>query len=184
MTKSLRPFRYSTSTLVPHGQAVDPAGVEPALPARQAGVAPLDHRPRQPVRSGGRIHALRLPRPADYRFPTPCTSGPPGNRTPISALRRRRLPVGRAAPREVRPGVEPGLPRLPGRRAATTLPDHSVAEAGFEPAWERLMRPCWCLTPVHSVVPPAGLEPALASTSGRCRGRWATGVNVSSPGWI
>jgi hypothetical protein len=26
---------------------VDPAGVEPALPARQAGVFPLDHRPNQ-----------------------------------------------------------------------------------------------------------------------------------------
>src|SRR4051794_19142018 len=27
-------------------RGVDPAGVEPALPARQAGVVPLDHRPR------------------------------------------------------------------------------------------------------------------------------------------
>lgn len=35
--------------------------------------------------------------------------------------------------REVRPGIEPGLPRLPGRRAAATLPDQSVAEVGFEP---------------------------------------------------
>src|SRR6516164_10270788 len=53
MTKSLRPFRYSTSTLVPPGQAVDPAGVEPAWLARQAGVVPLDHRPMQPVRGVG-----------------------------------------------------------------------------------------------------------------------------------
>src|SRR5262249_38676544 len=67
-------------------------------------------------------------------------------------------------PQEVRPGIEPGLPRLPGRRAAATLPDQSVAEAGFEPAWERLMRPCWCLTPVHSAVPPAGLEPAVIAS--------------------
>src|SRR5947209_6981825 len=51
---------------------------------------------------------------------------------------------------EVQPGVEPGLPRLPGRCAAKTLPDRRVAEAGFEPAWERLMRPCWNLPPVHS----------------------------------
>lgn len=47
--------------------------------------------------SGGRTHALRLPRPADYRFPTPCFSGPTGSRTPISALRRRRLPLRPAA---------------------------------------------------------------------------------------
>ncbi len=48
------------------------------------------------------------------------------------------------------------------------------------------MRPCWnCSSPLrkHSV-PPAGLEPALASTSGRCRRRWATGEEVSRPGWI
>ena len=29
--------------------SVDPAGVEPALPARQAGVVPLDHRPAAPT---------------------------------------------------------------------------------------------------------------------------------------
>src|SRR5439155_25054515 len=39
---------------------------------------------------------------------------------------------------EVRPGLEPCLPRLPGRRATATPPDHRVAEAGFEPAWARL----------------------------------------------
>src|SRR5262249_29861751 len=108
--------------------------------------------------SGGRTHALRLPRPADYRFPTPCASGPPGNRTPISALRRRASSCWTSSPREVRPGVEPGLPRLPGRRAAATLPDLRVAEAGFEPAWGRLMRPCW----------EPGSSP-LRSTPGRTR---------------
>ncbi len=50
---------------------VDPLGIEPRSPPRQGGVFPLDH--------------------------GPVVSGPPGNRTPISALRRRRLPVGRAA---------------------------------------------------------------------------------------
>ena len=49
-----------------------PAGVEPAFPARQAGVVPLDHEPITDSQgSGGRTHALRLPTPADYRFPTP-----------------------------------------------------------------------------------------------------------------
>jgi hypothetical protein len=53
---------------------VDPAGLEPALPARQAGVFPLDHRPIFVNQgSGDRTHLLRLPRPADYRFPTPCS---------------------------------------------------------------------------------------------------------------
>ena len=89
------------------GKEVDPAGIEPALSARQADVLPLDDRPRFSQGSGGRTHALRLPRPADYRFPTPCTSGPPGNRTPISALRRRRLPVGRAAPQRSGRGSNP-----------------------------------------------------------------------------
>jgi hypothetical protein len=82
------------------------------------------------------------------------------------------------------------LAALPGLRTRPGLSDRSltvaaltVAEAGFEPAWGRLMRPCWCLTPVHSAVPPAGLEPAVnASTSGRCRRRWATGVAENQSG--
>ena len=76
---------------------VDPAGVEPALPARQAGVVPLDHRPIavrgvgiEPTLSGSQGRRITA-------FLPPVSSGPPGNRTPISALRRRRLPVGRAA---------------------------------------------------------------------------------------
>src|SRR5262250_3347359 len=114
MTKSLRPFRYSTSTLVPRGKAVDPAGVEPALPARRAGVVPLDHRPMQPVRGvgveptlsgsqGRRITAFLPPARVDRRgiaprFP-PCDGGvflldeqpqrgPAGGRTRSSALTR------------------------------------------------------------------------------------------------
>ena len=63
-----------------------------------------------------------------------------------------------SSPREVRPGLEPGLPRLPGRRAAATLPDLRVAESGFEPARERLMTPCW----------EPGSSP-LRSTPGRTR---------------
>src|ERR671936_167176 len=121
MTKSFRPFRYSTSTFAPPGKAVDPAGVEPALPARQAGVVPLDHRPvRRAVETMG---------------VEPNAGGARGTRAPSV----------HASPAlaGVRPGIEPGLPRLPGRRAAATLPDRRVAEAGLEPAWERLRRPCW-----------------------------------------
>lgn len=43
-----------------------------------------------------------------------------------------------SSPAEVRLGIEPSLPRLPGRRAATTPPDQRVAEAGFEPASDGL----------------------------------------------
>lgn len=60
MTKGFRPFRYSTSTFAPLGHSVDPAGVEPALPARQADVFPLDHRPDQ---SGDRRANPRSPAP-------------------------------------------------------------------------------------------------------------------------
>src|SRR5262249_61032020 len=78
MTKSLRPFRYSTSTLVPPSQVVDPAGVERAWPTRQAGVDPLDHRSMQPVRGvvveptlsgsqGRRITAFLPPARVDRR---------------------------------------------------------------------------------------------------------------------
>src|SRR5579872_584201 len=88
MTKSLRPFKYSTCTLVPPGKAVDPAGVEPALPARQAGVVPLDHRPMsvrgvgvEPTlsRSQGERISFLPPERVDRReiaprFP-PCDSG-------------------------------------------------------------------------------------------------------------
>lgn len=34
------------------------------------------------------------------------------------------------------------------------------------------------------IIPPAGLEPAMFSTSGRCPCRWATRVTCSDPGWI
>jgi hypothetical protein len=154
-----KPARQPVSGYPPY--RVDPAGVEPALPARQAGVVPLDHRPMQPVRGVG---------------VEPTLSGSQGRRItaflpPARVDRRESHPDFRLAtaasscwtssPTEVRPGVEPGLPRLPGRRAAATLPDLRVAEAGFEPAWERLMRRAGNQAPVHSAVPPAGLEPAV-----------------------
>src|SRR5947209_2724163 len=89
---------------------------------------------------------------------------------------------------EVRPGVEPGLPRLPGRCAATTLPDLVLAAPGHLPEAPARQgaRSLLALRAgvVWPAVPPAGLEPAFPSASGRCRGRWATGVSVSSPGWI
>ena len=114
-----KPARQPVSGYPPY--RVDPAGVEPALPARQAGVVPLDHRPvRRAVETMG---------------VEPNAGGARGTRAPSV----------HASPAlaGVRPGIEPGLPRLPGRRAAATLPDRRVAEAGLEPAWERLRRPCW-----------------------------------------
>src|SRR5262245_45751094 len=127
-----KPARQPVSGYPPY--RVDPAGVEPALPARQAGVVPLDHRPMQSVRGvggeptlsdsqGRRITAFLPPARVDRRgiaprFP-PCDGG-------VFLLDEQ--------PKEVRPGIEPGLPRLPGRRATATLPDLRVAEAGFEPA--------------------------------------------------
>src|SRR4051794_40864122 len=95
-----KPARQPVSGYPPY--RVDPAGVEPAFPARQAGVVPLDHRPSswsvettgvEPVQG-----ACEAPSPPRYMRPH------------FLAM--------------VRPGVEPGLPRLPGRRAASTLPDH------------------------------------------------------------
>ena len=83
-----KPARQPVSGYPPY--RVDPAGVEPALPARQAGVVPLDHRPMQPVRgvgveptlsgSQGRLITAFLPpgrvdrRGIAPRFP-PCDGG-------------------------------------------------------------------------------------------------------------
>ena len=107
-----KPARQPVSGYPPY--AVDPAGVEPAFPARQAGVVPLDHRPMQPVRGvgveptlsgsqGRRITAFLPPARVDRRgiaprFP-PCDGGvflldeqpqrgPAGDRTRSSALTR------------------------------------------------------------------------------------------------
>ena len=92
-----KPARQPVSGYPPY--RVDPAGVEPALPARQAGVVPLDHRPMQPVRGVGVEPTLSGSQGRRITaFLPPVSCGPPENRTPISALRRRRLPVGRAAP--------------------------------------------------------------------------------------
>ena len=116
-----KPARQPVSGYPPN--RVDPAGVEPALPARQAGVVPLDHRPMQPVRGvgveptlsgsqGRRITAFLPPARVDRReiaprFP-PCDGG--------VFLLDEQPPRGPA-------GDRTGLPRLPGRRAAATLPD-------------------------------------------------------------
>jgi hypothetical protein len=102
--------------------------------ACQAGVFLLDYRlmsvrgvgvePTLSRSQGGRITAFLPPERVDRRgiaprFP-PCDSG---------VFLFDQQPIA-----EVRPGIEPGLPRLPGWRAATTLPDLRVAEAGFVPA--------------------------------------------------
>lgn len=88
---------------------MDPPRVELGLPPRQGGVLPLDHEPE---------------------------SGAPGNRTPITWVQAKRLPVGPAPQcyREVRPGIEPGLPPYHGG----VLPEHlqtvvSVIPDGIEP---------------------------------------------------
>jgi hypothetical protein len=46
-----KPARQPVSGYPP--EAVDPAGIEPALPACRAGVVPLDHRPVQSVETTG-----------------------------------------------------------------------------------------------------------------------------------
>ena len=63
----------------------------------------------------------------------------PGNRTPISWLQARRLPVGRAArvsfiaSVKVRPGIEPGLPPYRGG----VLPQHLQTNFISDPGWNR-----------------------------------------------
>ena len=59
----------------------------------------------------------------------------PGNRTPISWLQARRLPVGRAAHVhfKVRPGIEPGLPPYRGG----VLPQHLQTNVISDPGWNR-----------------------------------------------
>jgi hypothetical protein len=129
-----KPARQPVSGYPPY--RVDPAGVEPALPARQAGVVPLDHRPRPPVRGvgveptlsgsqGRRITAFLPPARVDRRgiaprFPVSDTgvvlldqqptSGDGENRTLTSCLQGSLAPQRTCAPSqsEVRPGIEPG----------------------------------------------------------------------------
>jgi hypothetical protein len=151
-----KPARQPVSGYPPY--RVDPAGVEPALPARQAGVVPLDHRPMQPVRGGGSNPRSPAPRAGGLPLSYPLHEWTAGESHPDFRLATTASSCWTSSPKEVRPGVEPRLPRLPGRRAAATLPDLRVAEAGFEPAWERLMRPCW----------EPGSSP-LRSTPGRTR---------------
>jgi hypothetical protein len=151
-----KPARQPVSGYPPY--RVDPAGVEPALPARQAGVVPLDHRPMQPVRGvgveptlsgsqGRRITAFLPPARVDRRgiaprFP-PCDGGvflldeqphrgPAGGRTRSSALTRAAC------------GRNTSRPSSCGGRIRTGV--------------GRLMRPCW----------QPGSSP-LRSTPGRTR---------------
>src|SRR5262249_11410941 len=91
-----KPARQTVSGYPP--KRVDPAGVEPALPPRQAGVGPFG--PRPACRS---IEAMGAEPNAG------CGRGTPTMRPHFLA--------------EVRPGIEPGPPRLPGRRATAALPD-------------------------------------------------------------
>jgi hypothetical protein len=147
-----KPARQPVSGYPPY--RVDPAGVEPALPARQAGVVPLDHRPMQ-SREWGSNPRSPAPKAGGLPLSYPLHEGTAGESHRLATAASS---CWTSSPKQVRPGVEPGLPRLPGWRAATTLPDRPVAEAGFEPAWERLMRPCW----------EPGSSP-LRSTPGRTR---------------
>ena len=70
--------------------SVDRPGIEPGFPPRQGGVFPLDH---QPV----------------------CLSGPMGIEPDHTDCKIKSSSLGHAGPlsREVRPGIEPGLPSLP-----------------------------------------------------------------------
>jgi hypothetical protein len=68
------------------------------------------------------------PYPATFRL----SVDRPGNRTPISWLQARHLPVGRAAHlSEVRPGIEPGLPPYQGG----VRPQH--LQTTSDPGWNR-----------------------------------------------
>ena len=147
-----------------HPYRVDAAGVEPALPARQAGIVPLDHRP-VPIRGVG---------------VEPTLSGAQGRRIttflpPVRVDRRGIAP--RSPPcddgvflldeqpslSKVQPGIEPGLPRLPGWRAARTPPDHKLRRPDLNrrrTAYETVLETKLQSTPQS--VPPAGLEPATA----------------------
>src|SRR6478609_4081229 len=81
-----KPARRAVSGYLPY--SVDPPRIELGSPPRQGGVVPLDH---EPIR-----HSVDRP----------------GNRTPISSVQTRHLPVGRAAHviSVVRLGIEPSLP--------------------------------------------------------------------------
>ena len=133
--------------------SVDPPGIEPGFPPRQGGVVPLDHEPSvvsclfQPVAIPhlqfilGPEPAFRVAHPAmgrthraaDLSAPLSCGlsssthSGAPGNRTPITWVQAKRLPVG-PAPHIVRgpSGNRTRSPSLPRTCAAGTLTDHVV----------------------------------------------------------
>ena len=118
----------------PQARSVRGVGVEPTLSGSQ-----------------GRRMAAFLP---------PEFSGPPGNRTPISALRRRRLPVGRAAQERSGRGSNPVFRAYQGgvrpqhfQTFELRRPDSHRRRAAYETVLELLQS-----TP-QSAAPPAGLEP-------------------------
>ena len=112
---------YGSRTRVPgsRGRHPEPLDERAVLSVRRAGVEPAQQSRAGYSRLGSPVpsrHKLSVfpagvepaPRPSEGRMPplhfgNVVTSGPPGNRTPISAMPRRRLPLGRAA-RVVRPG--------------------------------------------------------------------------------
>ena len=144
-------------------------GIEPGSPVCRTGIVPLDHKPIESGESGSNRRSPASKAgglPLSYPL-----SGPRGICTLISGVRGRRPPLGPAAQQVIPDGLEPSLPGCgpgvlaagprdprssrggnrthkhpPGSRPGrfADLPTRpSVAEAGFEPAWERLMRPCW-----------------------------------------
>jgi hypothetical protein len=98
------------------------------------------------------------PRPSEGRMPplhlgNVLASGPPGSRTPISALPRRRLPLGRAA-RVAGPEAEGERPEL-----------HRLAPASQAGRALRCVHPP--SGPRRAAVPEAGFEPAVSCSRSR-----------------
>lgn len=130
---------------------MDPAGIEPASPARQAGIFPLDHEPSDQRQSGEWGSNPRSPASMAGGFPLsyPCDSGPPGNRTPISAVRWRHLPIGPAAPFSRGPaGARTRTPAIPERCGADNTSRPINLDCRIQTGVRQLMRPCRLPDPV------------------------------------
>ena len=114
-----KPARQPVSGYPPY--RVDPAGVEPAWPSRQAGVVPLDHRPLfgqwRRWESNPTQGACEAPSPPRHMRPQFARRGPAGDRTRSSALTRAAC------------GRNTSRPSSCGGRIRTGV--------------GRLMRPCW-----------------------------------------
>ena len=145
------------------GQLVSNQSPKPVrLPSVLSGLTGNRTRPvllkKGPPRQGGVSHppkcsthrATHLSAALSSGFTSSVHSGAPGNRTPITWVQAKCLPV-RPASRclqEVRPGIEPDLPPYQGG----VLPKH-----------------------LQTRVIPAGIEPALSCMSRRRLRRWTTG---------